>query len=125
MSGARRTSLTTAEHSRRGSFSSPASMALISWATRSWRWLVVLISALQAFPVLKFELRPSNQFHGMADQNGAEQAVRFRQYVLQRFLNVLLLAGKRDDSHNRPLPDVLMIELRDGHVEFFPEAILQ
>src|SRR5215813_4798407 len=48
-SGARRTSFTTTEISRRGSFSSPASMALISWAIsspmRSCLWLGAVMSA--------------------------------------------------------------------------------
>src|SRR5437867_6438450 len=85
ISGCTRTSLATTVTSSRGSFSSPASMALISCAissaTRSWRWFVELISVL--LPHFLDDL------HCLIDQERAEDAVRLAQYFLQHFVHVL------------------------------------
>src|SRR5215467_645414 len=105
-SGARRTSLTTTEISRRGSFSSPASMALISWAIsspmRSCLWLGAVMTANVFYSIAALCTRRrerrlhisrfnksnkhsiwSQKIDGMIHQHGAENALRFCQHVLQ------------------------------------------
>ena len=66
-----------------------------------------------------------DDFDGLIDQEGAENAIGFIQDFLQYFLDVLLFIRKRDDSDYRSLPRILMLQLRHGHVELPPQLILQ
>src|SRR2546425_3346681 len=121
MSGCTRTSLATTVTSSRGSFSSPASMALISCAissaTRSWRWFVELISVL--LPHFLDDL------HCLIDQERAEDAVRLAQYFLQHFVHVLLFIRNRHHTYHRSLPGVVMLQFRHGDVEIAPQLVFQ
>src|SRR5439155_21322904 len=61
----------------------------------------------------------------MVDQDRAQNAMRFGEYVLQLFFDVLFGIGKRDNADCGALPDVVKIELSDGDIELAAKTILE
>src|SRR4029077_13675710 len=100
-----RTSVIVAKTERRGSFSSPASMAPISWrispAMRSWRCPATVIW-LEHFQIV-------------VDEVSAQQIFRFREDSLQGLLKVGGIVREGDDANLSALQGVLVIEFGYGH----------
>src|SRR6266851_6233942 len=66
-----------------------------------------------------------NNFDRLIDQKRPEDAVCLVQNLLQHFPQVLLFIRYRDDPDHRPLPRVVMLQLRHRHVEVPAQLILQ
>src|ERR1700733_13344 len=66
-----------------------------------------------------------NDLEFLSYQKRAEDAIGFVQNLLQQFLNIPLFIGQRYNAHHRPLPQIVMIQLRDSHVNLPSQLILQ
>ena len=66
-----------------------------------------------------------HDLNGLVDQHRAKNPVCFVQSLLQNFPNVFLFGRERYNADDGALPDVLMIELRNGDVEFDALLVLQ
>src|SRR5208282_657480 len=144
-SGVTVTSVTPTGPERRGSFSSPASMASnscrISSATRSWRWRTLVMGVRpramrgkekNADPLPRAGLRmgaprgPALQhLDGAADQVAPKNAFGFIEHLLQRILQVPGIGRNGNHADRRPLPSLLVIEFGDGHIELPAQAVLE
>jgi hypothetical protein len=75
---------------------------------------------------VRFETRKFlKQFDLMIDQAAAEKGFGIFQDALQRVLDETGLIGQSYDSDGEALPEILMFNFRNGHIEFFAQAIFQ
>jgi len=61
----------------------------------------------------------------MIDQPAAEKSFGIFQDALQRVFYETGLIGQRYNSDGEALPEILMLDFGDGHIESFAQAILQ
>jgi hypothetical protein len=72
-----------------------------------------------------FFARVLDDFEILVDEGGAQDAVGFVQNLVQHFSHVFFLVGQRNDADDGTLPDVVMVEFGDGHVEFAAKFVFQ
>lgn len=61
----------------------------------------------------------------MIDQAAAQKNFGIFQHTLQRVFHESGLIGQRYDSYREALPEILVLDFRDGDVEFFAQTIFQ
>ena len=61
----------------------------------------------------------------MVDQSASQVTLGFFQYLLQSVLHEARLVGDGYNADGESLPEILMFNFCDGHIEFFAQAIFQ
>ena len=61
----------------------------------------------------------------MIDQAAAQKGFGIFQDALQRVFHETGLIGQSYDSDGEALPEILMFDFGDGHIEFFAQTIFQ
>jgi hypothetical protein len=68
---------------------------------------------------------PSHDFNVALNTALRRDAFRFLGGVLQHFVQELLIRTHRHDAYLGPLPQILMVNLGNRHIEFCAQPVLQ